>query len=102
MGRLLTSVIVVEAGKMTLQVMGIHGLQQALGDRFATRLRNIAHLAPPSARCPCHISSRSSDLILQAPESFEQERMQPSTGRSIVKLLPRDYADSRVLRRMVE
>jgi hypothetical protein len=52
MGRLLTSVILIEAGKMTLQVMGIHGLQQALGDRFATRLRNIAHLAPPSARLP--------------------------------------------------
>jgi hypothetical protein len=30
--------------------------------------------------CPCHISSPSSDLILPAPESFEQEVMSAELG----------------------
>ena len=47
MGRLLTSVILIEAGKLTLQVMGIDGLQKALADSFATLLLTLAHLLPP-------------------------------------------------------
>jgi hypothetical protein len=47
MGGLLTSVILIEAGKLTLQVMGIDGFQKALADSFATLLLALAHLVPP-------------------------------------------------------
>jgi hypothetical protein len=59
MGGLLTSVSLIEAGKVSLQVMGIHGFHKALAGRFATRLRDIAHLVPPvrsAARAMPHLN----------------------------------------------
>jgi hypothetical protein len=48
MGGLLTSIILMEAGKLTLQVMGIQGLQKALGDSFTTFMISLAHQVPPN------------------------------------------------------
>lgn len=42
----MTSVTLIEKGELTLQVMGIHGFQKALGDNLATLLLATAHLAP--------------------------------------------------------
>jgi hypothetical protein len=47
MGGLLTSVILIEAGKVTLQVMGIHGFQKALANSLALLLLAHTHLVPP-------------------------------------------------------
>ena len=47
MNGLLTSVILLEKAKLTLQVMGIHGFQKAHTDSFATLVLTTAHLLPP-------------------------------------------------------
>jgi hypothetical protein len=47
MGGLLTSVILTEVGKLTLQVVGIDGFQKTLTDSFATLLLTLAHLVLP-------------------------------------------------------
>jgi hypothetical protein len=73
MGRLLTSVILIEAGKLTLQVMGIDGLQKALADSFATLLLALTHLLPPHrSAARAHTVEASNALILPSAESLQQ------------------------------
>ena len=43
MRRLLTSVVVVEAGKLCLEMMGVHSLGQPLADRSGVVLNCSAH-----------------------------------------------------------
>jgi hypothetical protein len=62
---------------MTLQVMGVHGFQKALGDSFATLLLATAHSgASRPLGCSYHTSAEpSSDVILPPAGSLGQEEV---------------------------
>jgi hypothetical protein len=85
MGGLFTSVILVEAGKMTLQVMCVHCLQKAFADSFARLSLAPAHLVPPiRSTAPAHVRGAFQRLILPRAESLEQEEISrvPGFGQS--------------------
>ena len=57
MGGLLTLVILSEEAKLILQVVGIQGFQQALGDGLAALLlATTQSCASRPLGCPCHLS----------------------------------------------
>ena len=70
MGRLVTSVILIEAGKLSLQVMCIQCMERTLAHRFA-KPSLPTHLMPPiRSTAPAHSTFKR--LILPRAEGLKQ------------------------------